>query len=151
MKRILVTTGFFFTLVALMDAGAVEVSADDAPAIHVAIQPQRDVIIEDDAVSNFSPATPITQLPYRSSIEFRYTATPRSDPVSRDFLARFSVSEIMESRTSPTMRLTLNSRMGVQWSLDGQRPSLEYRLSGNAVMRLRGSRHSARLVMHSTF
>lgn len=151
MKQILLTIGVFFTLGALVDAAAVEISADDAPAIHVAIQPQPDVIAEDDAATNISSETPITQVPYRSSFEFRHTAKPRSDLVYRDFLARFSVSEIMKNKTSPTMRLTLNSRVGVQWSLDGQRPSLEYRLSGSAVIRLRGSRHSPRLVMHSTF
>lgn len=151
MKRILVTMGFLFALGDPTGARAIEIRTADAPVIQSAMPPQRDAIVEEDVVSNFSPVASITQLPYRGAIESRYMVAPRSDPVYRDFLARLSVSEAMGSNTAPIMRLALNSRVGVQWSLDGQRPSLEYRFSDNAVMRFRGSRHGARLVMHSTF
>ena len=49
MKHTSVAMGLFFMLGPLADAGAVETGADDAPAIHVAMQPQRDVIAEDGA------------------------------------------------------------------------------------------------------
>ena len=62
MKQTSVAMGLFFMLGPLA-AGAVETGADDAPAIHVAMQPQRDVIAEDGAVNSFSPTTPVTQVP----------------------------------------------------------------------------------------
>lgn len=138
MKQIWMMAGFFFTLGAacwLGDARAAEIASGE-------------VLAGDDAAGNFSAATPLMQLSYRNAIWLRPTAALRSDPFYRNFIARFSVSEAIEDKPAPILRLALTTRVGVQMGLDGQRPALAYRFSDNAVMRLRGSSHGARLVLH---
>lgn len=128
--------------------GAMNAGADDTRPMHLELQPPHDVLAEDDGVSNLAPATAVTQLPYRSSIEYLSPVLPRSGSAYRNFIARFSVSEIVERNAAPDLRMDLNSRVGVQWGMDGQRPSLAYRMSRDTVVRLRGSRHGARVIMH---
>jgi hypothetical protein len=152
MKRIVVLTGVLFTLTT-PHAIAMEIGTDDEPMTHLAAPRQSldDRLAENDAAGAFSPAAPIDPLPYRGSIGFRPASAFQSSPVYRHILTLFFVSEITENHPLPSMRLALGSQLGLQWSPDGQRPSLEYRFSDNAAMRLRGSRQGARLLMNWKF
>ena len=145
MKRVLMTVGICCALCVPLQAVAFDPAAIDAP------QREPNTATEASLDSQSQEAPPIASLPQLSSREFRYTATPRLDPLYLDFLALFTFSETLEGNTSAALRLPLNARVGVQWNLDGQRPSLDYRFSSNTVVRLRGSRHGARLVLQAKF
>ena len=138
--------GLFLALGGALDAGAN--GTQDALPMHLELPPPHDVTAKDNGVSGLAPATTVTQLPYRGSTEYLPPAMPRSGSAYRNFIGRFSVSEIVEPNATPDVRMELNSRVGAQWGIDGQRPSLAYRMSRTTVMRLRANRHGARVVLH---
>lgn len=150
MKLALMLFGLCCALSAPIDATAFDPAADAAQR-PISAPPQLDLTAGEEAVSDSSQAAPSAPSSHLSSREFHYTATPRLDPLYLDFLGLFTYSETLEGNTSAALRLPLNAQVGVQWNLDGQRPSLDYRFSSNAVVRLRGSRHGARLVIHAKF
>ena len=135
-------------LSAAMDAAASDPATE---AAQLSTPPQLDLTAGEEAAFDSRQTAPLAPSHHLSSREFRYTATPRLDPLYLDFLALFTYSETLEGNSSAALRLPLNAQVGVQWNLDGQRPSLDYRFSSNTVVRLRGSRHGARLVLQAKF
>lgn len=110
MKHLMVVTSLLLGLLmpAWTTGAAVteEISADDAIAIHVAVQTQLDAFAEDDAASAFELATSDTQTKIGSADNFLHLVKKHYNPIYRHQIVIFSRPEVIEGETIQLVRVT---------------------------------------------
>lgn len=154
MKRNAVVTILIFTLGAscwTADALAMKVGVDDEPTPNITRKPQRDRPVPDDIPTISSQASPGARSPGVGTAKNHDMLAPRFSSNYRLPPVHSPTPERIDSVPPPAVRMDLRPRVGMQWSTEEQKPSLEYRMSDNGVIRLHGAHRGAQVRMQWKF